>query len=49
MSNETLNDNFAKPMLYDVFFYAVIGLTLICPPTAFKTFIIVENCGFAPS
>ena len=24
-------------------FYAEIGLTLICPPTALKTFIIVEN------
>ncbi|QDO94679.1 hypothetical protein FNB79_12150 [Formosa sediminum] len=25
------------------FFYADIGLTLICPPIAFKTFIIVPN------
>ena len=24
-------------------FYAVIGLTCICPPIAFKTFIIVAN------
>ncbi len=32
-----------------VFFYVDIGFTLICPPMAFNTFIIVSNCGFAPA
>ena len=30
-------------------FYAVKGFICICPPTAFSTFIIVENCGLDPS
>lgn len=35
--------------MWERFFYADIGFTLICPPIAFSTFIIVPNCGFAPS
>jgi hypothetical protein len=36
-------------MCCGAFFIAVIGFILICPPIALITFIIVSNCGFAPS
>jgi hypothetical protein len=36
------NEGFAVGQWF-FFFYTDIGLTVTCPPTAFKTFIIVEN------
>src|SRR5690606_33487608 len=39
----------SRAVIVQSFFYAGVGFTCNCPPTAFKTFIIVPNCGLAPS